>query len=172
MTKAVAALFALGTLVGCSTIQNETFTISGGESVSLPITSGGAAPTENDFVKMAVAGFLVNGSKGELSYTFGFFVKGSDALSSVAVEDVSDREAELLVDDHSPQLRNHYWTGNAAPRTLSDSNLHWILSDNTSIRIYRVTISTASGHTYKLYQASVYRGEAKPVLRRALTPHG
>lgn len=148
-------------------VSNRSFVISGGEVVSLPVAKGGALPSENEDIKIEVAGFLMDGAKKELTYTFGFSLKSEASITSVRIEDVSDTTSELMVNDVKPKS-GKYWKGYSVPKTIADKNLRWILVDADSVRIYRFTITTSTGTKHVMYQASLYPGASKQLLRRIL----
>jgi hypothetical protein len=126
----IATVGAITLLAACETTSTtpstdtRTFQIAGGESVNLPFSHGGALSVENDDVKIEVTGFMLNGEKKELIYTFGFTEKKAEALRSVEVADVTGSTVEILVVDSAPILSpKDYWKGDAKPHTKGDPSL-------------------------------------------------
>jgi hypothetical protein len=157
-------------LCGCSTTSSmRTFTIAGGQTIELPIARGGAIPTENPDVKIEVTGFMLDGKAKEVTYAFGFTEKKRETPRSVKVEDVTGSSAELLVEDKLPQLEaTGFWKGSAKPRGKGDSGLSWLNEAGDTTKVFRFTIVTADGRELVMYQASVWSGASKPLIRQAI----
>ena len=63
-------------------------------------------PRENDLFKMEVAGFVVNRSASgpQLKYIFGFATKKPAQITHVKVEDITEKQPIVLVDDKEPKI--------------------------------------------------------------------
>jgi hypothetical protein len=162
--------FALALVVSGSGQQRE-FTISGGQKVTLPFLPQGAPAAESDDFVMVEAAFLAGPSKErkggmDLTYVYSFDLKTNIHLSKVTVEDVSDSSAEVLLVDDSPKSVGNHWKGYAKPKNISADTIGWLYSPGDSIRIYRITIQTASGKTTTLLQPSLFLNQAKAGIRK------
>lgn len=132
--------------------------------------AGRAIPTENADVKIEVTGFMVDGKEKQVVYTFGFTEKNHATPRSVKVEDVTGPTAEVLVDAAAPQLDPQgYWKGDAKPLNKGDPGLAWLDASGDTIKVFRFTIVTADGRELVMYQASVWSGGSKPVVRQVLS---
>jgi hypothetical protein len=176
----LVAITIIALLAGCALVKQESFTISNGETVNLlvergwPTQSSGALgtsmfPSENEGFRIVEIGtYHIDSEKNELTYSFRIQAKNSSSLTSIKIEDVSDEQAQLLVEDSAPKLTKSEWTGYATPKKITDRNLHWIMSDQDSVRIYRFTIITDTKKKTVMYQAIVLSREYKSFLRRVL----
>lgn len=164
--------FVLG---GCATNSDSmrSFTIAGGQTVTLLVSPSGAVRTENADVKIEITGFTLDGVPKEVVYTFGLTEKNRAVPRSVKVEDVTGSTAEILVEDKSPQLESgEYWQGSATPRKRGDVGLAWLNERGDTIKIFRFTIVTADGRELVMHQASVWSGSSKPRVRQLLDEQG
>lgn len=171
----IATIGALALLAACETTSSSpstdtrTFQIAGGQSVNLPFSHGGALSVENDDVKIEVTGFILDGEKKELVYTFGFTEKKAEALRSVEVADVTGPSVEVLVVDSAPTLSpKDYWKGDAKPHAKGDPSLSWLSSPGNTLKVFRFTITTASGRQLVMHQASVWSGSSKPMIQQLM----
>lgn len=157
-------------LTGCVSPQAtmRSYTIAGGELIQLPLAAGGALPSQTKNAKIEVTGFMVNDEKAELTYTFGFSALSGRSLKRVVVEDVSGPTAVRLVDDASPVLDSRYWKGFSTPRRAGDETLGWLHAPGNTEKVFRFVITFADGETESIYQASIWRGQSKPIIRKAL----
>lgn len=162
----VAVLFAGCTAPGSSL---RSFAISGGRVVQLPVTARGALPSETKDVKIEVTGFMLDGQKAELTYGFGFTAKTKLALSKVVVEDVTAYQPVLMVSDDSPTLDSKgYWKGESSPRKAGDASLAWVFVGGDTTKIFQFTITTDDGRVLVIHQASIWPGQSKAYIRKAL----
>lgn len=166
-----AGLLWVTLLAGCATdgTPMKSFRIAGGQTVQVPFSMAGALSTENADVKIEVTGYLLHGAMREISYTFGFTEKKGERPQEVMVEDVTGDQAQRLVVDRNPQLSsNRYWKGDAAPMHKGDPALDWVDQPGDTIKVFRFTITTADGRQLVMYQASVWPGAAKGLVRMVL----
>lgn len=167
----VGIVFCSALLAGCVTTSSsmKSFRIAGGQTVQLPVTPSGALPTENADVKIEVTGYMLNGAAHTITYAFGFTEKKGERPREVKVEDVTGDQAQTLVIDRDPQLSPaNYWKGNAAPMTRGDPALGWVNQPGNTTKVFRFTITTADGRQLVMYQASIWPGLAKGMVRMVL----
>ena len=171
---------------GCAATHNEHHVISGGEAINIEVermhprifSPGNLMyPASNEFVEVphsvGIETALPPG-KG-VQYSFALKWKNADSPTSVIVEDVTDADAVVLVNDATPQLTNTpwagsyatifraqrnaphcYWVGVSPVLPLSDPHLGWLQTKQDTVRIYRFNVTTASGNSFQLYQAKNY----------------
>ena len=177
MMRHILITISITLLVGCALIKQESFTISGGKIVSLvvergwpsPLSGSSMFPSENEEIRIEEVGaYLIDPKRKELTYSFRIQVKNGASLTSVKIEDVSDEQAQLLVDDTQPKLTKAEWVGYATPKKLADRNLRWVLSDQDSIRIYRFIVTMNTEKKTVMYQAVTHSRNFKTFLRRVL----
>ena len=168
----------LGTLgpTGCALVKTEVVKISGGEVVRVkvehewPPSGGGGVqyfPSENEALRITKVSVHVN-DKRELAAVFAFRVKDGRALNAVLIEDVTDNQAEILVDDSGPKLDKGDWSASVDLKPFSGSWSQWLLSSHESVRIYRFSIVTAQAQKLVIYQAVTYNSRYKEFLVRNL----
>jgi hypothetical protein len=146
-----------------------TFPVSGGNTVSLPFARGGALSSQTSDVKIEVTGFMVDAEKSELTYTFGFTEKNGKTPMRVTVEDVTGATAVELVADLSPSISaDGYWKGVSSARKAGDSSLAWLHEPGNTEKVFRFTIILNDGRTEEIFQASIWPGQSKPIIKRAL----
>ena len=155
----------------CATPQASlrTYQVAGGKTVRLPVYAAGARWSETARIKIDVTGFMIDGDKAELTYVFGFTSKSNQALRAVTVEDVTGPTAVTLVED--PNLTfdtTGYWKGESTPRRAGDSSLDWLSAPGDTEKIFRFEIIFADGGVEEIYQASIWSGQTKPLVKKAL----
>ena len=135
----------------------------------LPVARGGAIPSETSDVRIEVTGFMIDGEKAELVYTFGFTEKNRKTPLRVVVEDVTESDAVLLVTDQFPGLGSDgYWKGTSSGLKAGDISLLWLYRPGDTEKVFRFTITLSDGRTEEIYQASIWPSEAKPLVKQAL----
>jgi hypothetical protein len=170
MKPIIVSLVSLA-LVACVSPapQTRSYTVSGGKTVSLPFANGGALSSQTTNVKIEVTGFMVDGVKSELIYTFGFTERNRKTPMRVIVEDVTNSAAVALVTDLFPSISSDgYWKGQSSARKAGDASLEWLYEPGNTEKVFRFTITLNDGSTEEIYQASVWPGQSKPVIKNAL----
>jgi hypothetical protein len=181
---AVISLFISGCAFGIS----KKLTISGGEVICVPVytevpipASGGWYYDDDEVCGLESSVSLPNlFSSKELVYRFRFGVKKhGDFPTSVKIEDVSDQVSKTLLFDSAPQLEKEnktwwgsytarVWNGKSCPQKFSDYSLQWLLSDQTSVRIHRYTITMNTGKKIVAYYALKFVRSTKREMRSHL----
>lgn len=103
-----------------------------------------------------------------IHYVFALVWKDGDLPTSVTVEDVTDVQAVMLVNDRTPRLTNSTWGGRSAILPLNDSHLNWLQATKEAVRIYRFNVATSSGNEFQLDQAVTYSSRYMAFLKRCL----
>jgi hypothetical protein len=157
-------------LAGCAgpKASPRSYTIAGGEVVQLQVAPGGALPSQTKNTKVEVAGFMIDGDKAEITYVFGFTSQSGKPLQRVTVEDVTGRTAVPLVDDRSPALDSRYWKGFSTPSKAGGDTLAWLQVSGNTEKVFRFIITFTDGQTETIHQASVWSGQAKSLIKKAL----
>jgi hypothetical protein len=169
-TLPAIGLFAILVLAGCASGDFAMVCpISGGETVTFVLTPRGPKAAENDDFLVVGASIMPNVEKKQFVYSFGLWAKKDKAPKHVTVEDVSEEQIELLVDDAAPKLESkNVWKQDTPPKTAADPRLGWLYHEGNSPRIYRFTIVTDDGRQLVMYQLSIYPVFIKEPLRKLL----
>ena len=90
--------------------------------------AGQPKPRENKFMKMEVAGLEARPlpSGPGLAQNFVFVLKQPIQVTRVRVEDLTDKQPILLVDDRAPKVANNRWTGGNPPPPKHPGNSPWV----------------------------------------------
>jgi len=161
------------TYMGYQVVDKE-FPIAGGKTVSLPVTQAGPIPAENQDFKIEAAGVSVqpstlNPRQAALVWHFVLTDKASKALERVVVEEVyPDAVAAIVVDDHSPALKEKTWSGASASVEPSPIFTDWLFHDGDSVFVFRFTITPAGRPPVVLYQPAWYSRPIKEQFRQVV----
>jgi hypothetical protein len=81
------------------------------------------------------------------------------------VEDVTGREAVLIVADSSPKLATHRWKGSGEPQEIGQKTTPWIFEKGDTTIVYRFTVQiTGVPEPVIIYQPAVFPESAKKML--------
>jgi hypothetical protein len=139
------------------------YTILGDQKVSAKVQDGMPLPQEKSGITVEGAGFAL----GEGKLIWGFDFTSKKAPTRVVIEDVSGKNAVVLVDDSSPELKDHSWSGNATPLSLSKSDCPWLFESGDTTKVFRFTITLkGKSEPVVIYQPAVYPEAAKQQLRQ------
>jgi hypothetical protein len=160
-----ACFLVLALLTGCATGDVSMLaTISGGERIRVPIGNTGVLPTVVDGVKSEGPVPRPDAQK-KLVYYFNLSDRRARPLKSVRVEDVSDAEPILLLDDTHATWTDGRWQGNSAPLGPEDRAMNWMTTITNTLRVFRFTVTFADGKTLTLYQGAMYPNFVKTMVR-------
>ncbi|ACB75037.1 hypothetical protein [Opitutus terrae] len=161
-----AALLLGLVLSGCATSEYKyTTKISSGERLSFRLVNGRVDDAVADGFEARAPVILPGEKEKKLQFAFGVVAKNKPPRR-VQVEDVSEEQPMLLVDDTDPQLKGQLWTGQSAWFDLEDPQAHWISYLGETFRVYRITITTADGATVVLHEGSVTPAFMKAMMRK------
>ncbi len=170
--KTLSGIGLLATLVlaGCASGDfGMVCPISGGETVTFVLTPKGPAPAENDDFKVVESAVSPGVGQKQFLYVFGLLAKNGKAPKHITVEDVSEENVELLVDDAGPKLdANNIWKQSTLPKTAADPRLGWLHHEGNSPRVYRFTIITDDGRRLVMHHLAIYPVFIKMGLRKIL----
>jgi hypothetical protein len=158
------------------------YRIAGGQEVILRLTDKGAPPAKADGITMESAGLLFDLKQGSpsMQHAFGFRLMKNAGVSRVMIEDVSDEQAVLLVDDTDPVIKDLQWLGQSAVMPVSAAEFakkferritlkgfnpikllaadpkqsNPVVNASGSIRVYRITVFTGTSTKTILIQPS------------------
>jgi hypothetical protein len=109
-----------------------------------------------DKPKALVATFIVHFDKGTVP-------------ASITVDDVSDTPIMRLFEDMHPKLVKYgLWAGLTKPYAPQDEHMNWMLTMDTSIRVYRFNITLTDGTKHSLLKAMFVPVPMKNVVKRQL----
>ncbi len=75
-----------------------------------------------------------------LAYLFAFVLKQPIQVTRVRVEDLTDKQPVLLVDDRAPNITGNRWTGGNRALPMTRANFPWIFDDFLTSRLFRITV--------------------------------
>jgi hypothetical protein len=148
--------------------------IAGGESVSLGREGAGFKPAENDRVAITDAALQTVNLDGNpyVRWAFSIQPKQSVELSAIRIEDVTDPEPLLLVNDVAPQPQyGGKWTETAGLMEFSSASVRWLDEPKETVRVFRFTINEVDGRSYVLYQGVLFAPAAKEAIRATFAAH-
>ena len=152
-------------------VIDESFKISGGEVITLPITNAGPIPAENDYYKIEVAGFSAGPSKEHqnqtcLNWNFAFSAKKTVLLQQVKIELVAPgNESKVIIQDRTPIIKRYVWSGSPKPILLNKRSTPWLFESGSSTFIFKITIKSKGNKDSVLYQPSIFSEQSKMVFR-------
>jgi hypothetical protein len=130
--------------------------------------AGQPKPRENKFMKIEVAGLQARPlpSGPGLAQIFTFVLKQPIEVTRVRVEDLTDKQPILLVDDRAPKVADKRWTGGTRVVPMTPGNFPWVFDDFATKKLYRITVSTQGQGEISLEQPATYDVAIKKMLRR------
>lgn len=154
-------LFALVLPAVAST---KTLTVLGGKKVKTQWDGKMPKAMSDQGIETNVTGIII--SDGKLVPTFGFDITSKKKLLKVRVEDVTGKEAVLMVEDSSPVVERAHWKGNSTPRDLSPEGVPWLFAGGDALTVFRFTVMLEGDtEAVVIYQPSVFRESSKVQLR-------
>jgi hypothetical protein len=130
--------------------------------------AGQPKPRENKFMKIEVAGLQARAlpSGPGLAQSFMFVLKQPIQVTRVRVEDLTDKQPILLVDDRAPKVADNRWTGMTRVVPMTPANFPWVFDDFVTRKLYRITLSTQEQGEISLEQPATFEVAVKKMLRR------
>lgn len=170
---ALAAVALSGVLMlgGCATGEyTYATTIGTGERLVFPLVNGSPAKAKKGSIEVLNASLIPNPNPAEHKHIFLFVFAEADGVppKSVVVEDVTDRELIVMVDDQAPKLaENNHWRGTSKLLTGEDREVEWLGQLGDTMRVYRFTVTKSDGKQVVLHQGWMIPGRLKAPLRKA-----
>ncbi len=158
-------------IAGCATEQVMTgkFHLADGQTLEMDFVNGVPPAAKNDEIEINSAGFFANPATKNLIFAFKFREKKEREVKSVKVEDVTDPQSKLLVEDNKPELdAAHDWKGVSKFVTVDDPYVKWIMYIDNTVRVFKFTIVTKDDRQFVMYQAASFPPFYKEMVRRSL----
>ena len=161
----VPLLLALG---GCasSTDAMRPVPIIGGHMLGIPFGPHGPLPGKANGYEVLLVDTAPGPKDRQIIYRIALSLPPGVKLLRVQVDDISEEQHGLLVDDQHPWQTDDRWHIETAPMNADDPQLAWIYTVIPSMRVYRFTITDSTGRETILYQASGYPDFIKAAIRR------
>jgi hypothetical protein len=143
--------------------QPKEFTILGGQRIQAEVSWGGWPElAKKDGIQIMVADYLGNSGKLWAHFSFTSILD----LKSVLVEDVSGRLAVPMAKADGLKLKKtdhgYIWHGDSLSQAITRFNVPWIFERGTSTKVFRFTLTLASGDSPTvIYQPSFYNEDQK-----------
>lgn len=114
-------------------------------------------------IETNVTGIII--SNGQLVPTFGFDITSKKKPVSVRVEDVTGKEAVLMVEDASPVIERAHWKGSSSPREITPDGVPWLFTAGDTLTVFRFTVVLEGDKApVVIYQPSVFSESSKSQL--------
>lgn len=154
---------------GCATSEYRySKVVAGGERLTFRMVKGRMDDMKVDEFEGRSPIILPDKDQKKISYAFGLHVASSTPPRQVRVEDVSDEQPILLLEDTNPQLGKTFWRGESPWYGVDAPEINWVTFLGESVRVYRFTIIAADGRTVVLHQAMVVPAFQKAMMRHLL----
>jgi hypothetical protein len=154
---------------GCATSEYRySKVVAGGERLTFRMVKGRMDDMKVDEFEGRSPVVLPDKGQKKISYAFGIHVDSPTPPKHVRVEDVSDEQPILLLEDASPQLNKQYWRAQSAWYGVDAPEINWVTFLGESVRVYRFTITAADGRTVVLHQGMVVPAFQKVMMRHLL----
>lgn len=158
---AITILFALVMPVLATT---KTLTVLGDKKVKTKWDGKMPKAMSEQGIETNVTGIII--SEGKLIPTFGFDINSKKKLLKVRVEDVTGKEAVLMVEDTAPVVERAHWKGNSAPRSITPDGVPWLFVDGDTLTVFRFSVLLeGDAEPVVIYQPSVFGEASKQRLR-------
>lgn len=130
--------------------------------------AGQPRPRENKFMKIELAGLEGSPLRSGpgLAYLFAFVLKQPVQVTRVRVEDLTDKQPVLLVDDRAPKVTGDRWSGRTRAQPMTHGNFPWVFDDFHTKKLFRFTVSTRDQGEISLEQPARFDVAIKEVLRK------
>lgn len=142
--------------------------ITGGKVVPFSFGPKGAEPGRaNGYEVQFVTLLPAPADAKETFYQLAFTAPTGAVVKRVQIEDVSEEAAAFpLIDDQAPKLTGNRWQADSATVRAGDAHLAWVLTIQTTMRVYRFTITDAAGKRTEMLHVVGYPDFIKTVMRQ------
>lgn len=169
----MAALVAGCMLAACTHVEHSTtVAIAGDGHIRLTMLGESFAQAEDDRYVVTESGLTTfrRGGRNFVRWQFSIRVKQPTPLANITVEEVSGNVPVLVLEDRQPRVDHTYWAKQSALILANPQALPWLYNPETTLRIFRVTITDVSGRTSVLYQPASFNRKAKKAIRFQMGP--
>jgi len=155
-------------LDGCvSSEVKQLIPITGGKTVAFSFGPKGAEPGRANGYEVQVAALLPGTDPKESFYQFAFTSPVGAQVKRVQIEDVSEELAAFpLIDDTTPKFTGNRWQADSAKIKAGDPHFAWALTIQTSMRVYRFTITDVAGVQTEMLHVVGYPDFIKSMMRK------
>jgi hypothetical protein len=155
-------------LAGCvSSEVKQLIPITGGKTVAFSFGPKGAEPGRANGYEVQVAAVLPGTDPKDSFYQFAFTAPAGAQVKRVQIEDVSEEAAAFpLVDDAAPKFTGNRWQADSAKIRAGDPHFAWAMTIQTSMRVYRFTITDAAGARTEMLHVVGYPDFIKSMMRK------
>jgi hypothetical protein len=171
--EAMAALVAGCMIAACTHVEHSTtVAVAGDGHIRLTMVGETFAQAEDDRYVVTESGLTTfrRGGRNFVRWQFSIRVKRPTPLADIKIEEVSGNAPVLVLEDRQPHLDHTYWTKQSALVPASPQALPWLYDPETTLRIFRVTITDISGRRSVLYQPASFNHKAKEAIRFQMGP--
>lgn len=166
LSRVVLFTLALLLCAGCQTGDvMMKVPISGGGEITVPITGRGPQPGTADGYTVDTSVLEPGKENREAFYKFGLLCSHEPALRRIRVEDISDVEAALLIDDRDPKFKDRQWTKASEVIAANDPRFQWVYQITMSMRVYKFTLTRNDGTEVSFNHVTVYPPYVKALVR-------
>jgi hypothetical protein len=160
-------------LMGCARQPTtEAVTVSGGRNLRFTRLGAGFVRAESDRFVVDETGLTTYRTEGKnfVRWQFAILPKEEPALQRIKIEDVTDENPVLVLDDRAPVVEERLWTRQSDLIRASPRSIPWLFNFGRTTRVFRITIRETSGKTSILYQAVLFTPKAKKDFRVLMGP--
>ncbi len=175
MTKrTLGSLAACALLGGCAHFQrSQTVQVAGGMRVRLTSVGESFAQAEDKDYVVTESGLTTFRKSGRnfVRWQFAVRLKHPGAPARIRVEEVSGVQARPILDDGAPTIDETYsWTKQSDLIPANPGSLPWLYQPETTLRVFRVSVTNREGKTAVLYQPANFTKTAKDAIRFQMGP--
>jgi hypothetical protein len=155
-------------LAGCvSSEVKQLIPITGGKTVAFSFGPKGAEPGRANGYEVQVAALLPSTDPKENFYQLAFTAPAGAQVKRVQIEDVSEEAAAFpLIDEAEPKFTGKRWQADSAKIKAGDPHFAWVMTIQTSMRVYRFTITDAAGARTEMLHVVGYPDFIKSMMRK------
>lgn len=169
----MAPLVAGCMLAACTHVEHSsTVAIAGGGHIRLTTLGETFAQAEDNRYVVTESGLTTFRRSGRnfVRWQFTIRVKQPTPLADVRIEEVSGTAPVLILEDRQPHVDQTYWSEQSALIPANPRALPWLYDPETTLRIFRVSITDVTGRTSVLYQPANFNRKAKEAIRFQMGP--
>lgn len=168
--KSFPAILFLSVLIfsgcGAPTVEKRPVPIAGGKLIGIPFGPHGPESGKADGYEVIYALSVPVENTKALVYKFGFSAPAGAKLERVVIDDISDEQSSVMMDETKPWLdEKNEWKGETKPFDYKNPLLAWAYTVTPSLRVYRFTITNSEGKKTVMYQLTGYPDFVKKAMR-------
>lgn len=168
-----AAAAAILLLSGCAhQPMTEIIAVSGGQNLRFTRVGAGFVKAENERFVVDEAGLTTyrTGGKNFVRWQFAIMPKRETAPQEVKIEDVTNDNPVLILEDRAPRIDERRWSRQSDLIRANTQSIPWLFEFVRTTRVFRITVRETNGKTSVLYQAVLFTPKAKKDFRVLMGP--